>query len=211
VYAPRFFCVYRLPSRITKRQRHELQALRPSEERSLQEWGYARALERCRTANARSPAASLPDDALLEANVQLRSVGAKCRSVLKIAHFIRRSGPRSAGRSALHEATQAMPLLWDERKVYDMRSLLEPAMPGTPGRGAPGVSNYREAVKDFRRAFLLTQLRQSGFNQCETARKIGIHRNTLSRELDILGIWPRDRRKGRDAVVCAIKSLSRNS
>ena len=42
---------------------------------------------------------------------------------------------------------------------------------------------YSEAVREFKKRFLLTVLEQNGGNQCRAARELGMHRNTLSRKL----------------------------
>lgn len=47
---------------------------------------------------------------------------------------------------------------------------------------------YHEAVREFRKAFVLTVLRENGQNQGRTARILGMHRNTLARALVELGI-----------------------
>ncbi len=49
---------------------------------------------------------------------------------------------------------------------------------------------YNEAVREFKKRFILTVLQENKGNQCKTARQLGMHRNTLSRtitelELDI--------------------------
>ena len=52
---------------------------------------------------------------------------------------------------------------------------------------------YSEAVREFRKRFILTVLEQNNGNQCKAARQLGMHRNTLSRtitelELDIRAV-----------------------
>ena len=49
---------------------------------------------------------------------------------------------------------------------------------------------YSEAVREFKKKFILTVLQENKGNQCKAARQLGMHRNTLSRtiaelELDI--------------------------
>jgi len=49
---------------------------------------------------------------------------------------------------------------------------------------------YSEAVREFKKRFILTVLQENKGNQCKTARQLGMHRNTLSRtiaelELDV--------------------------
>lgn len=53
--------------------------------------------------------------------------------------------------------------------------------------------NYREAVQCFRRAFLVHALAESANgsgrpNQCRVAKQLGLHRNTLMRQISELGI-----------------------
>ena len=42
---------------------------------------------------------------------------------------------------------------------------------------------YSEAVREFKKRFLLTVLEHNQGNQCRAARELGMHRNTLSRKL----------------------------
>jgi DNA-binding NtrC family response regulator len=47
---------------------------------------------------------------------------------------------------------------------------------------------YSEAVREFKKKFILTVLQENKGNQCKAARQLGMHRNTLSRtiaELDL--------------------------
>ena len=49
---------------------------------------------------------------------------------------------------------------------------------------------YSEAVREFKKKFILTVLQENKGNQCKAARELGMHRNTLSRtiielELDV--------------------------
>lgn len=55
---------------------------------------------------------------------------------------------------------------------------------------------YSEAVREFKKKFILTVLQENNGNQCRAARELGMHRNTLSRNLDELKI---DVRQLRDA------------
>ena len=55
---------------------------------------------------------------------------------------------------------------------------------------------YSEAVREFKKRFILTVLHENNGNQCRAARELGMHRNTLSRTLDELKI---DVRQLRDA------------
>jgi Fis family transcriptional regulator len=47
---------------------------------------------------------------------------------------------------------------------------------------ADGVS-YEEAVREFKRRYLLQVLANHRGNQCKSAEELGMHRNTLSRTL----------------------------
>ena len=42
---------------------------------------------------------------------------------------------------------------------------------------------YSEAVREFQKTFLATVLRQENSNQVRAAKKLGIHRNTLRRQI----------------------------
>ena len=47
---------------------------------------------------------------------------------------------------------------------------------------------YNEAVREFKKKFILAVLQENKGNQCKAARQLGMHRNTLSRtiaELDV--------------------------
>ena len=55
---------------------------------------------------------------------------------------------------------------------------------------------YSEAVREFRRRFILTVLEENKGNQCRAARELGMHRNTLSRTVDELKIDVRQFRDG---------------
>ena len=47
---------------------------------------------------------------------------------------------------------------------------------------------YDEAVKQFKRQYLLEVLRAHRGNQCKAAEELGMHRNTLSRAMAELGL-----------------------
>jgi Fis family transcriptional regulator len=58
---------------------------------------------------------------------------------------------------------------------------------------------YSEAVREFKKRFILTVLEQNNGNQCKAARQLGMHRNTLSRtiaelELDVRAVRAGTRR-----------------
>ncbi len=47
---------------------------------------------------------------------------------------------------------------------------------------------FDESIAVFRKAVILSALRQFGGNQCKAARHLGIHRNTLHRNIRALRI-----------------------
>jgi DNA-binding NtrC family response regulator len=51
-----------------------------------------------------------------------------------------------------------------------------------------GGITYEEAVREFKRRFILEVLAGHRGNQCKAAKELGVHRNTLSRILDELDI-----------------------
>lgn len=55
---------------------------------------------------------------------------------------------------------------------------------------------YSEAVREFKKRFLLTVLQQNQGNQCQAARQLGMHRNTLSRTISELKLDIRAVRNG---------------
>ena len=55
---------------------------------------------------------------------------------------------------------------------------------------------YAEAVREFKKRFILTVLQENKGNQCKTARQLGMHRNTLSRTMQELKIDVRPLRAG---------------
>jgi DNA-binding NtrC family response regulator len=42
---------------------------------------------------------------------------------------------------------------------------------------------YSEAVREFKKRFILAVLQENHGNQCKAARELGMHRNTLSRTI----------------------------
>ena len=74
---------------------------------------------------------------------------------------------------------------------------------------------YTEAVREFRKAFIATVLRENKGNQSEAARELGMHRNTLSRtasalKLDVRALRPSSRRPpGREPSLSAVRKMSR--
>ncbi len=57
-----------------------------------------------------------------------------------------------------------------------------------------GGITYAEAVREFKRRFLLQVLTRHKGNQCKAAEDLQIHRNTLSRMIAELGIDPAETR-----------------
>ena len=55
---------------------------------------------------------------------------------------------------------------------------------------------YSEAVREFKKRFLLTVLQENNGNQCKAARQLGMHRNTLSRTIAELKLDVRAIRNG---------------
>lgn len=60
---------------------------------------------------------------------------------------------------------------------------------------ATGMS-YTDAVREFKRRYLLEVLARHRGNQCKAAEELGMHRNTLSRTLAELEIEPSQVRMG---------------
>ncbi len=55
---------------------------------------------------------------------------------------------------------------------------------------------YSEAVREFKKRFILTVLQENHGNQCKAARELGMHRNTLSRTITELKVDVRALRDG---------------
>lgn len=55
---------------------------------------------------------------------------------------------------------------------------------------------YSEAVREFKKRFLMTVLQENKGNQCKAARELGMHRNTLSRTVAELKLDVRQFRDG---------------
>src|SRR5215471_16241577 len=55
---------------------------------------------------------------------------------------------------------------------------------------------YSEAVREFKKKFILTVLQENKGNQCKAARQLGMHRNTLSRTITELNLDVRTFRPG---------------
>jgi Fis family transcriptional regulator len=55
---------------------------------------------------------------------------------------------------------------------------------------------YSEAVREFKKRFIITVLEENRGNQCKAARELGMHRNTLGRTMQELKIDVRSLRDG---------------
>jgi DNA-binding protein Fis len=55
---------------------------------------------------------------------------------------------------------------------------------------------YSEAVREFKKRFIVNVLQQNRGNQCKAARELGMHRNTLSRTIAELDLDVRQLRDG---------------
>ena len=55
---------------------------------------------------------------------------------------------------------------------------------------------YNEAVREFKKRFIITVLEENDGNQCKAARQLGMHRNTMSRSIAELKIDVRALREG---------------
>lgn len=53
-------------------------------------------------------------------------------------------------------------------------------------------SRYKEAIEEFRRAFIVRAMRAANGNQAHAARSLGLHRNTLLHHLKTLRIQPEE-------------------
>jgi DNA-binding NtrC family response regulator len=54
---------------------------------------------------------------------------------------------------------------------------------------------FDEAINEFEKKFIKRVLDRSRGNQSRAARLLGIHRNTLSRKIDLYKLDPRHRRR----------------
>jgi Fis family transcriptional regulator, factor for inversion stimulation protein len=59
-----------------------------------------------------------------------------------------------------------------------------------------GGITYDEAVREFKKRFLIEVLAHHRGNQCKAAKELGMHRNTLSRTIAELHIDPTQIRRG---------------
>ena len=74
---------------------------------------------------------------------------------------------------------------------------------------------YSEAVREFKKAFLVTVLKEHKGNQCKAAVDLKIHRNSLARtifdlQLDVRALRPGSRRPpGRALSLSVVRKMSR--
>ena len=59
-----------------------------------------------------------------------------------------------------------------------------------------GGMTYNDAVREFKKRFILEVLARHRGNQCKAAEELGMHRNTLSRTLAELGMDSAQIRRG---------------
>jgi transcriptional regulator with GAF, ATPase, and Fis domain len=55
---------------------------------------------------------------------------------------------------------------------------------------------YNEAVREFKKRFIISVLEENNGNQCKAAHQLGMHRNTLSRTIAELKVDVRAMREG---------------
>jgi len=67
---------------------------------------------------------------------------------------------------------------------------------------------YSEAVREFKKRFILAVLEQHNGNQCKAARELGMHRNTLSRTISELKLDLRSIRSGIRRPPCSARPAS---
>ena len=67
---------------------------------------------------------------------------------------------------------------------------------------------YSEAVREFKKRFIITVLEENRGNQCKAARQLGMHRNTLSRTMQELKIDVRPMRTGTKRPPRSARPLS---
>ncbi len=70
---------------------------------------------------------------------------------------------------------------------------------------------YDEAVREFRKIFILTALRDSDGNLCRAAKRLGIHRNTLARNVAELQINVNAIRSARKGPSIALEKARRRT
>ena len=67
---------------------------------------------------------------------------------------------------------------------------------------------YSEAVREFKKRFLLTVLAEHHGNQCKAARELGMHRNTLSRTITELKLDVAELRHGMRRPPRAVRPMA---
>ena len=67
---------------------------------------------------------------------------------------------------------------------------------------------YSEAVREFKKRFIMNVLQQNKGNQCKAARELGMHRNTLSRTISELKLDIRVFRDGARRPVRSEKPIA---
>ena len=67
---------------------------------------------------------------------------------------------------------------------------------------------YSEAVREFKKRFIMNVLQQNKGNQCKAARELGMHRNTLSRTISELKLDVRAFRDGARRPVRSEKAIA---
>jgi len=58
---------------------------------------------------------------------------------------------------------------------------------------------YPDALAEFEKRFIQQMLEKNNGNHSKAAKALGIHRNTLSRKVEVLGLDHRPRRRRRPA------------
>ena len=64
---------------------------------------------------------------------------------------------------------------------------------------------YSEAVREFKKRYILEVLSRHRGNQCKAAEELGMHRNTLSRTLTELGLDSAQIRRGMRRPVGSVR------
>ena len=78
-----------------------------------------------------------------------------------------------------------------------------------------GGITYDEAVREFKKRYLIEVLAHHRGNQCKAAKELGMHRNTLSRTIAELQIDPAQIRRGlkrpsrRERPVFEVRQVAR--
>ncbi len=71
-----------------------------------------------------------------------------------------------------------------------------------------GGITYSEAVREFKKRYLLEVLASHRGNQCKAAKELGMHRNTLSRTIAELDIDPLQIRAGLKRPPRSVRPVS---